>query len=448
MAGKGGRTDAEGRWIGTRIRLGRITGEAGPAGPPGLTREVWRGAWADSTDYHMGDLVYRDHGLGGGLVRTYVCMEAHTSAGDGPTPGGTTYWHEFNASDLIIDGSRAMVGDLDMGHNDVNNAYDVEVEHNETFTGGVGAAVVNDPRVIHMAGDDDDNEARIDGLERVVFNDEPTKSVIQRPSVVEFNTTVDQGVDTTAKQGALGYDKRELMLASYLRSVSAIVGLESDQLYKVAVGWGFYQAGMLEPDGPNPFPAATVVYASDEHFTGVENILGVRVWQAGSDSPPPVLDLAHRSMGITVGPSSHAQLVGVLQRGLYRTTGTLSGTPGDKVWASTDGSLTLVEPDKDTPIIFVGTIIRDESETLIIAVNVTPLPSLSELSHMERVTPGTYYVPWFDVDNGYWTPALLPAVGVTYDPTASELDATDVQAAIDELTKRTDYVGLFLFMGA
>lgn len=139
MPGKG-RTDAEGRWIGIRTRLGQIAGTQGPPGPAGQVRIVWRGAWADSTDYHDGDIVYRDHGLGSGLVRTYICTETHTSAGDGPTPGGTTYWHELNESDLIIDGSRAMVGDLDMSEHQVLAVAALAFDTSPTYDDVAGAA--------------------------------------------------------------------------------------------------------------------------------------------------------------------------------------------------------------------------------------------------------------------------------------------------------------------
>lgn len=97
------------------------------------------------------------------------------------------------------------------------------------FTASVGEGIINLPRVIHMNGDDSNNEARIDGLERTVFNDEPTKSVIERPSRLEWNKGVEAGVSYTAAEGQTSWDNVEDTMIVWVASGAGLVA--------VAVGW-------------------------------------------------------------------------------------------------------------------------------------------------------------------------------------------------------------------
>jgi len=191
-----------------RIRLGALTGSRGAAGPPGPKPLIWKGTWTDDTDYELGDIVKLD--TAGSSTLTYLCIDAHTSSGNPPVPGGNTQWHEISPGYLIIDGSRAMTGDLNMDSHEIDNILNAHV------VGGVGDGVIDGVRVIHMAGDDDDGEARIDGLERTIFNDEPTKSVIENPSVVKFNPAVTADADTTPALGQLSYDTQERTLVTYV----------------------------------------------------------------------------------------------------------------------------------------------------------------------------------------------------------------------------------------
>lgn len=167
----------------------RITGSQGPAGPKGVN---WRGLWAGDTDYEQGDLVYRDTPGGGAAeLVTYYALVAHTSlAGSPPVPGGNTQWWELGNAYLLLDGSRPMTGDLDM---DDHQVVDVK---NLTMAGAtVGEAEVSNVRQLHLIGDNDDGEARIDGAEWIDFNDEPTKSVIDGPSALRLNPAVTPGTD-------------------------------------------------------------------------------------------------------------------------------------------------------------------------------------------------------------------------------------------------------------
>jgi len=95
--------------------------------------------------------------------------------------------------------------------------------------GAVGEAIIDKARVIHMDGDDNDNEARIDGLERTVFNNEPTKSVIEGPSRLEWNIGVEAGASYTAAEGQTSWDNVEDTMVVWVASGAGLVA--------VAVGW-------------------------------------------------------------------------------------------------------------------------------------------------------------------------------------------------------------------
>jgi hypothetical protein len=151
---------------------------------------------------------------------------------------------ELDSEKLARSGAQDMLGDLDMGGNAIGDVKDL------VFTGGVGHAIIDqartiymtgdgeitgvkhidmsvsgtgegridNPRAIHMAGDDVNDEARVDGLERVQFNTEPTKSVIDNPSRVEWNSAVEAGVDYAAGEGLMSWDTLEGTLVAYVAS--------------------------------------------------------------------------------------------------------------------------------------------------------------------------------------------------------------------------------------
>lgn len=181
--------------------------------------------------------------------------------------------NELDGDKLARSGEQAWVGPskLDMNHFGVDNIDDADIEGTATvgedvvFTEGAGGAKVTDlraldfkstatgealitgvrganfnqavqgegvidqPRAIHMAGDDDNNEARIDGLERTKFNNEPTKSVIELPSRLEWNTGVEAGVSYTPVEGQASWDNVEDTMVVWVASGAGLVA--------VAVGW-------------------------------------------------------------------------------------------------------------------------------------------------------------------------------------------------------------------
>jgi hypothetical protein len=110
---------------------------------------------------------------------------------------------ELDTENLARDGTQAMLGHLNM------NGYQIYNILNLLVTGGLGSAIVSAVRVLTMAGDDNDNEARIQALERVIFNSEPTKSVIENPSRLEWNTNVTPGGHYTIETGRMSWSTLE-----------------------------------------------------------------------------------------------------------------------------------------------------------------------------------------------------------------------------------------------
>lgn len=189
--------------------------------------------------------------------------------------------NELDGDKLARSGEQTWVGPskLDMNHFGVDNVDDADIEGTATvgedviFTEGAGGAKVTDlraldfkstatgealitgvrganfnqavqgegvidqPRAVHMAGDDDNNEARIDGLERVKFNDEPTKSVIENPSRLEWNPNVEAGVDYTPVEGRASWDNLEDTMVVWVASGAELVA--------VAFGWSVKLAASL-----------------------------------------------------------------------------------------------------------------------------------------------------------------------------------------------------------
>jgi hypothetical protein len=200
---------------------------------------------------------------------------------------------ELDLEKLARSGAQDMLGDLDMGGNAIG---DVE---NLTFTGGIGAAIIDQtrtiymtgageitgvklidmavsevgeglidevrridmngigriddireglyfetdigegiidgPRVIHMVGDHVNDEAKIDGLERAVFNNEPTASSIEQPSRLEWNTGVLAASDYTPAEGKTSWDTLEDTMIVWVASGVEVVPVDFGWSVKLAV---------------------------------------------------------------------------------------------------------------------------------------------------------------------------------------------------------------------
>ncbi|KKK51648.1 hypothetical protein LCGC14_3112840, partial [marine sediment metagenome] len=106
---------------------------------------------------------------------------------------------ELDSEKLARDGTQTMLGNLDMNSNQIANIL------NLLLTGGVGDGVISGARVIHGAGDDSDGEALFDGFERITFNSEVTKSLIEVLSRTKWNIAVIPGTDYTPAEGDVSW---------------------------------------------------------------------------------------------------------------------------------------------------------------------------------------------------------------------------------------------------
>ncbi len=195
-------------------------GPPGPSGEPGAKGVAWKGEWAVAIAYEEGDIVWHD--TAGGSHLTFFCLTAGT--GHEPPVGGDDNWWEIDPGYLIVDGERPMTGALNMDHHSIDHIDDADVEGTATvgedvvFTEGVGGAVISNPRILHMAGDHADDEAKVDGLERMVFNDEPEASSIEALSRAQMNLGVTPGTHYTATEGYFSWSTVEDALVLHVKS--------------------------------------------------------------------------------------------------------------------------------------------------------------------------------------------------------------------------------------
>lgn len=124
---------------------------------------------------------------------------------------------EHDDEKLARSGVQPMRGNLDM--DDGLGPWPIINLLNLIFTGGAGQARIDDARAlnfkgatvgedqvtncraVHMIGDDADNEARVDGLDRVKFHATETQAIIEDPARAEWQTGVTPGTDYTAAEG-------------------------------------------------------------------------------------------------------------------------------------------------------------------------------------------------------------------------------------------------------
>ena len=171
---------------------------------------------------------------------------------------------ELGMEKLARSGEQVMLGTLPMDDNEITGVWNLFLSggvgdanitgvRDVSFVGGVGEGVIDQPRVIHMTGDDGDNEARIDGLDRTVFNAEVTQGVIQDPSRIDFNAAVavpheSEGAypggagDYAAREGTVSWDAGEDTLVAHVVVGHAYV---DDPIYEdrtrtapIPLGWG------------------------------------------------------------------------------------------------------------------------------------------------------------------------------------------------------------------
>lgn len=132
---------------------------------------------------------------------------------------------EIDDEKLARSGVQPMKGGLQM--DDGAGPWPIYDILNLILTGGVGQARIDDARAlnfkgttvgedavtncraVHMIGDDADDEARVDGLDRVKFNATETQAVIESPARMEWQTGVTPGTDYTAAAGIMSWSDVE-----------------------------------------------------------------------------------------------------------------------------------------------------------------------------------------------------------------------------------------------
>jgi len=374
---------------------------------------------------------------------------------------------ELDSEKLARSGEQPMLGNLDMDHHDVNNVLNLEVEVNETvgndltvvnevtvtdgsvtvqqgnvnidaaslnFQGGVGNANINNPRTIHMAGDNDDSEAVIDGLERVLFNDEPTKSSIEMVSRIEFNPLVEAGTDYTPAEGKVSWDAghdvdlnplhhNEKTLVAHVASDTGVV--------PVALGWGVKMALNTTGGSVPRFSLVQVVAA------GGAGALQIRPWtETGLEQPE--LTGSNGIVGVTMTDSQDGETVAVMSRGIMRDVYAQNAEAwgiGDQLWAlQADGTITNVRPPAPEKQVFVGTIFDgtlDDGyvEPWHVDVAVRILPEITELSGVSRITPVDKQIIVYRDDDGVWEGRQIRnSRDTSVDDTLSKYDAHLIRA--------------------
>jgi hypothetical protein len=339
---------------------------------------------------------------------------------------------ELGVEKLARSGAQPMLGDLDHGGFDAKALKNIHVTGGIgeaildglrrltmagiglieavlklDFTGaGVGDGIIDKPRVIHMAGDDDDDEARIDGLERIVFNDEPTKSVVDNPSVVQLNPSVEAGVDTVHQEGQVGWDSMERTFVQDTEpSVYTPNGGPVAQTPRFSMGWAVVNC---INDSGDPIPPFSVVYVS----SGVADTAirpGVAPWDGSAETFGAQLGTSQRVTGVTLHGSDDGEPLQVVRRGIVRginlpKAGYEGWAVGDTLWAdrSAPGEPTkFPEESGEYARIFIGTVIQ-ATEVWTVDVDVRVLPTLGELSFV-ALGVGDLFVPMFDAAAG-WVP--------------------------------------------
>jgi len=402
------------------------------------------------------------------------------AAGDLASTDVQNALEEVAEEKLARDGHQPMTGDLDLDHYDILNIFDAEVENDLTvrrnieMTGGVGFALINavrritmagiglienvlkidftgagvgdgvidQPRVIHMDGAPADDEAKIDGLERIVFEGTDNASTIEQPNRIFFETTngdidADVGTDADA-EGHVGWSAEERMFSA----------ITEDSPYNT--GEGFVGKNAIFPMGW--VVQRYVVSGVDVEFgdflvliPGSSGGFGqVSHWTASVITVDEPSDGAHRPAGIALHGAANGEAVWVMKRGrIEGRSANGGGTDGDALWADPEspGDFTFNKPDGRYARIRVGTAIDTfGGEGLLMDVDVRYHPTLAEASWVRIETLERFdvlrYVP--NAGDDQWVPTQIHGsfqtdADYTFDPTSDYLvrvDAADAPVTI------------------
>jgi hypothetical protein len=137
----------------------------------------------------------------------------------------------------------------------------------------------------------------------------------------------------------------------------------------------------------------------------------IELWQPQAWEQPS-LTVTNKVFGVTMTDSEYGEPIACISIGYVRGCPEQNGETwaiGDTLWARQDGSATKTRPDAPWPSVFIGTVFADEGTggPFTVAVCVRILPSLGELSGVERETPENHDVFVFDSGSHVWEPREL-----------------------------------------
>lgn len=353
-----------------------------------------------------------------------------------------TGMEELDTEKLARSGAQPMLGALDMNHFNVDNVDNLEVETDASigddltviggdatisagdlvFSGAIGSAQAQNVRIIVMEGAATDDEAKIENLERLLFNNTDGYSVIDQVRRIKW--AVDG--DDVADYGDFGWSAEEHM---------AVVATE-----------------LADYDNPDPGTANAVWpmgWNVTRHIvTGIELVKGMVVNLSTLDADYTTgafalveayqseglvdwdLGKARRVIGVALHNAKADEPVWVLRRGRILPTLSFAGSssPGAPVWADPDtqGGLTFTEPTSGQAArVLIGHLSIDSSGEgpFWIDVDVRPYPTLMGASWVKQETPSNLDVLRYDANDVRWErKQLFPSQTIDSDYTLTQDD--------------------------
>lgn len=380
-------------------------------------------------------------GTGGGTGGTGT-IAAHThpasaisfeAAGDLAADDVQEALEEVAEEKLARDGHQPMTGDLDLDHYDITNIFDAEIENDATvrrnveMTGGTGTAIINGvrnvtfngdvgegiidlARVIHMTGAASDDEGKIDGLERLVFNNTDSYSKIEALRHIQWATADPTDAVT---YGDEGWDSTEHTLVVATEDV--MYGDPEPAPVNTLLTWGWNVTRHKLSAGGEACLTGHVLMLAAEDADYSAGGFPVVTLHTPESLVSYDLGVARRIVGLAMHPANPGETVWVMRRGRLLPTISFDGGssgPGTPVWASvsTNGGLSFTEHlDGQFARVLIGHLAVDNSGEgpFWLDVDVRPYPTLMGASWVKQETPVEFDVLRFNNGDYRWERAQL-----------------------------------------
>lgn len=243
----------------------------------------------------------------------------------------------------------------------INNLHDLEVSINE---------VIN-TKILEVNDRIDDTDLEVSSLEQNKMEKDASNSNI---SVLKFNTTINQVLDQV---GQMKYNPE-------------------------TKSW----SGKTSADTEYDFGLEVIKYVKNDQGSSIAN--GKVVYVSGGQGKNVLVklatttdqDIAQRAFAVATQNISTFGFV--CTYGAVRGINTSAFAEGDRLYLSTNGDLTKVEPVAPTPKIFIGICTYSHAVNGEIDVQIRPIPRLSKLSDVYSPTNATGNVlKWNDTTKRY-----------------------------------------------